>query len=218
MRNALEELSWGRAKAVSSAGGSGTYLALDRLDIVYSIRRAIEDIAKPKVRTEARLKRVARCLLGEPELIWTFPYQETPSKLVVRTDANWAGQDSQDQECFSCVVVRFGDHVIDEVCAKQDVVALSAPESEFHAMSSGGAHGIHTKNIFSDLQVELIVRLETDSTGASSICRTRGVGRLRHKRKNSGCKIKLHLDEFQVKTMKLIWVRNTWKKTASRNV
>ena len=31
---------------------------------------------------------------------------------------------------------------------------------EFYAMSSGGAHGIHSKNIFSDLKVEVIVRLE----------------------------------------------------------
>ena len=54
------------------------------------------------------------------------------------------------KKCFSCVVVRFGDHVIDVVCAKQDVVALSAPESEFYALTTGGAHGIHTKNIFSD--------------------------------------------------------------------
>ena len=59
-------------------------------------------------------------------------------KLVVRTDAIWIGQDSEDQKCFSCVVVRFGDHVIDVVCSKQDVVSLSAP---------------HSKHIFIDLQV-----------------------------------------------------------------
>ena len=45
---------------------------------------------------------------------------------------------------------------------------------------TGGAHGIHTKNIFGDLHVELIVRLETDSTSAFGICRRRGVGQLRH--------------------------------------
>ena len=140
-----------RAKAVSSAGGTGTYLAMDRLDIAYSILRANQDIAKPKVQTEARLKRVARNLLGEPELIWTFPYQEMTK--LVRTDAKWTGQDS------SCAV-RFGEHVID-VCSKQDVVSWSAPESEFHAKTSGGAHGIHTKNIFSDWQVDVFV-LETD--------------------------------------------------------
>ena len=137
-----------------------------------------QDIAKPKVRTEERLKRIARFLLGEPELIWTYPYQEMPTKLVVRTDANWTGQDGEDQKCFSCVVVRFGEHVIVVVCSKQDVVSLSAPE--FYAMTSGGAHGVHTKNILSDLKVEVAVRLETDSTSASGICRHRAVGRLRH--------------------------------------
>ena len=180
MRNALDELPWDRAKAVSSAGGKATYLAMDRPDIAHSIRRANQDIAKTKVRTEARLKRVARYLLGEPELIWTFPYQEMPIKLVVRTDANWIGQDSEDQKCFSCVVVRFGKHVIDVDCTEQDVVTLSAPESEFYTMTSGGAHCIHTENIFSDLQDEVIVRLETYSTSASGICRRRGVGRQRH--------------------------------------
>ena len=83
---------------------------MDRPDIAYSIRRANQDVGKPKVRTEARLKRVARYLLGEPELIWTFPYQEMPTKLVVRTDANWTGQDSEIKHVsavWSC-----GEHVI----------------------------------------------------------------------------------------------------------
>ena len=118
MRNALDDLHWERAKAVSSAGGTATHLAMDRPDIACSIRGANQDSAKPKVRTAARLKRVARCLLGEPELIWTFPYQEMPTKSVVRTDANWGGQHSEDQKCFSCVVERFGEHVIDVVSSK----------------------------------------------------------------------------------------------------
>ena len=116
-RNALDELPWERAKAVSSAGGTATCLAMDRPDIANSIRRANQEDAKPKVRTEARLKRVARYLLGEPELIWTFPYQEIPTKLVARTAASWTGQDSEYQKCFSCVVVRYGEHVIDVGCS-----------------------------------------------------------------------------------------------------
>ena len=71
-----------------------------------------------------------------------------PSKLVVGSDANWTGQDSEDQNCSGCVIVRFANHVSDVVCANQDVVALTAPESEFCALTTGGAHGIHTKNIF----------------------------------------------------------------------
>ena len=57
---------------------------------------------------------------------------------------------------------------------------LSAPESEFCAVTTGGAHVIHTKNIFTDVQVDVIVRLDTDSTSAPGICRRRGVRRLRH--------------------------------------
>ena len=92
-----------------------------------------------------------------------------------------SGQDSEDQKCFSSVVVRFGEHVIDVVCSKQDVVSLSAPESEFYAMSSGGARGIQAKNIFSDLQIEVSVRLETDSTSAyGAFVDTVVLGRLRH--------------------------------------
>ena len=68
---------------------------------------------------------------------------------------------------------------IEVVCSLQDVVSVSAPESEFSAMT-GGAHGIHIKNIFGDLQIDVSVRLETDSTRAYGICRHRGVGRLRH--------------------------------------
>ena len=57
---------------------------------------------------------------------------------------------------------------------------LSAPESEFYALTTGGAHGLHAKNIFSDLLLDLILRLDTVSTSASGICRGGGVGRLRH--------------------------------------
>ena len=103
-----------------------------------------------------------------------------PTKLVVRTDANWTGQDSEDQKCFSCVVVGFGEHVIDVVCSKQDVVPLSAPESKSYEMSSCGAQGIHTKNIIRDLQTDVSERLETDSTSVYGMCRYRGIGRLRH--------------------------------------
>ena len=49
MINALEEFSWDRAEAVSSTGGTATYLAHDRPNIAHSIRRANLDIAKPKV-------------------------------------------------------------------------------------------------------------------------------------------------------------------------
>ena len=58
-------------------------------------------------------------------------------------------------------------------------------------MSSGGAHGIHTKNIFCDLQIEVVVRLETDSTSTSGICRHWCWPTDIFTRKSCGCKTKL---------------------------
>ena len=105
-----------------------------------------------------------------------------PTKLVVRTDANWTGQDSEDQKCFSCVVVGFGEHVIDVVCSKQDVV-LECTRVRILRDEFCGAQGIHTKNIIRDLHVDVSVRLETDSTSVYGMCRYRGIGRLRHPHK-----------------------------------
>ena len=65
MRNALDELPWERAKAVSSDGGTATYLAMDRPDIAHSIRRAHQDIAKPKVRTEGKTETSCSVFAGE---------------------------------------------------------------------------------------------------------------------------------------------------------
>ena len=101
-------------------------------------------------------------------------------------------------------VVRLGEHVTDVVCSKQDLVSLSAPGSEFSAMSSGGAHGIHTKNIVSDLQIDVSVRLEYRFD--QHIWQTK----LQPRTSN--------WDVCQVRTMKQIQVRNTWNEIVSRSV
>ena len=56
---------------------------------------------------------------------------------VRKADTNWTDQDSEDQKCFSCVTVRMGAHVISVECAKQDVIALSAIQSESYTLITG---------------------------------------------------------------------------------
>ena len=150
-----------------------------RSHIVGSIRRANQDIP-PKLESANSDTQESCSVFAAHEPRAHHGQEMRTSTRRENRRLHWTGQDSEDPQCFSCVVVWFGDHVIDLVCAKQDVVAVNASESEFYAMTTGGAHDIHTKNIFGDLQVELIVRLETNSTSAPGICRRRGVGRLRH--------------------------------------
>ena len=105
-KNTSDELSWKRAKAISMAGGTAIYLVLNRLDIAYNIRRANRDISKLRMRTEARLKRSARSLLGKPEFVWTFPNHEMTQTSVRKDYTNWTDQDIQDHKCFNCLIVR----------------------------------------------------------------------------------------------------------------
>ena len=62
----------------------------------------------------------------EPEFAWTVLCQAMTQKTVRKADTNWTDRNSEDQECFSFVVVRCGD----VECAKQDVVSLRAIQFE----------------------------------------------------------------------------------------
>ena len=58
-------------------------------------------------------------------------------KSVWKADTNWTDQDSEDQQCSTCVTVRIGDRDINVERAKQDVIALSAIQSESYSLTTG---------------------------------------------------------------------------------
>ena len=73
----------------------------------------------------------------EPEFVWTVLCQAMTQKTVRKADTNWTDQDSEDQKCFSCVTVRIGGRVINVECTKQDMIALSAIQSESYSLTTG---------------------------------------------------------------------------------
>ena len=73
----------------------------------------------------------------EPEFVWTVLCQAVTQKTVRKADTNWTDQDSEDQKCFSCVTVRIGGRVINVECTKQDMIALSAIQSESYSLTTG---------------------------------------------------------------------------------
>ena len=76
----------------------------------------------------------------ESEFAWTVLCQTTTQKSVRKLNTNWTDRHSEEQECFSCAVVRCGD----VECAKQDVVSLSAIQPEPYTWNTGGARTSHT--------------------------------------------------------------------------
>ena len=92
MTSALEELPWDPCRCKRHE------LEAKRLVLRLIPAEQTRTSRSRKCKRKARLKRVARYLPRELELVLTFTSR--------RSDANWTGQDSEDQTCFSRAVVR----------------------------------------------------------------------------------------------------------------
>ena len=125
---------------------SSLSLVLNRLDSAYDIEELIERIGHETVAenlNNAVINSADKKLPSSEgiEFIWTVHCQAMTQKSLRKADTNWTDQDSEDRKCFSCVIMRLGDHVIDVECAKQDVSSLSAIQSESDHWRS--AHNSH---------------------------------------------------------------------------
>ena len=79
-------------------------------------------------------------------------------KSVRKADTNRTDRDSAYQECFSCVTVNMGDRVINVECSKQDVIALSATQSESYTLISGELGRVPSEDIGTDLGTKYLER------------------------------------------------------------
>ena len=66
----------------------------------------------------------------EPPEAWLFEYQTDPKTLYVYSDTDWAA-DELTRKSVSCIVERYGSHMLDCSVAKQSLVALSSREAQF---------------------------------------------------------------------------------------
>ncbi|CAK0852755.1 unnamed protein product, partial [Prorocentrum cordatum] len=127
-----------------------------------------------------RLNRCARYPPDHPGEIWIFVCQEMPTHLSEYCDSDWAA-DRETRTSVSCVVERFGEHMIDMIVSKQSLLALSSGEAESYAVVKGAAMGVQTTQIIeamTRLPCKLVVL--SDSSTARGICDRQGSGKVRY--------------------------------------
>ena len=160
--NTSDELSWDRAKARSLAGGIAIHLVPNRLDVAYDIEELIERIGHEAVAenlNDAGMNSTnSEVNSEEPECVWTVLCQATTQKSVRKAYTSWTDQNSEDQKCFGCVTVRMGDRVINVECTKQDVIALSAIQSESHTLTTGELGRVLSEDNETDLGTKCLDR------------------------------------------------------------
>ena len=77
------ELEGADVKLVRTAAGRKQYIALDRPDIEYSAKTALQQMSKPTKLMQLRVVKVARYLKNNPRLIWKVPHQQQPRNIDV---------------------------------------------------------------------------------------------------------------------------------------
>ena len=137
------ELEDAEAKVVQAAAGLEQYIALDRPDIAYSVKTALQQMSKPTKLMKLRVIKVARYLKSNPRLVWKFQYQQQPKSIDVYVDADFAARETMLRSTSgSCGVLW---KIADRGSSTQSVRALSTGESEFYAITRGSAHSLHSQ-------------------------------------------------------------------------
>ena len=88
------ELEYSDAKLVQAAAGLEQYIALDRPDIAYSVKTALQQMSNSTKLKQLRVVRVWRYLKNNPRLVWKFPYQQQPKSIDVFVDADFAARET----------------------------------------------------------------------------------------------------------------------------
>ena len=158
------------------------YLSQDSPELQFVVKEVSKDMAKPKVGSWRRLKKVARFLLGRVRVVWRFGWQDEPKYAYVFSDSDWGGN-SRDRRSTSGGTWRIGKHTIKTWSAPQGAYASSSAEAELYAMVEGVTRSKGLVSLAKELgygNLSGILRLGTDSSAAKSFVCRRGLGRMRH--------------------------------------
>ena len=156
------------------------YLAADCPNIQYATKEVCRSMSAPTVRSQERLKKLARYLVGCREVKWYYRWQsDDVDKIEVHTDSDWAGcRRTRRSTSGGCITI--GKHMLKSWSTTQATVALSSAEAEFQAMIEGATRSLGLQSMLCELGAPMEVVLWTDSSAAKSYSSQRGLGRIRH--------------------------------------
>ena len=174
-----EELEGPAATMYRSIAARCNYLASDRPDIQFAVKRCCKAMCRPCRGDLARLKRLGRYLKGRPRLVQVFQWQGEIDTLDIYVDSDWAG-DRRTRKSTSAGAIFWGSHLIRSWSKDQDIIALSSAEAELHAASYGAMQLKGLKSLSRDVGLEFKLNVHIDASAAIGIIRRQGLGKLRH--------------------------------------
>ena len=178
---AEEELPASGAREFRSLAARANYLASDRMDVQFAAKEACRDMAKPRVASVRKLKRLARYLARYPRgtVLFEPAGDEGMGPVEVYTDSDWAGC-PRSRKSTSGGMLFVGGGLVKSWSSTQGTIALSSGEAELMALVRAATEGLGLQSLMADLGWDRPLRLWTDSAAAKAISSREGLGKTRH--------------------------------------
>jgi hypothetical protein len=180
-RDSLDVLSESDKKVAQSAAGLEQYIALDRPDIGYAVKTALQGMANPNKLMMLRVVRIARYLKANPRLIWHYRYQSVPKTCDTYGDTDFAAKEAQLRSTTGTCDT-FGDHTLETCSSTQSVRVLSTGEAEFYAIVKSAASCLHTQAILLGFGIIVEAQVRSDATAGIGIASRHGSGRVKQRK------------------------------------
>ena len=154
------------------------FLAVDRPDLLYSVKEMMRKMASPHTQDLTALKSVARFSIKYPRMTCRYPWTQLDNNIEVFGDANFAGCHSTRKSTFGGVAMWSGQFV--KAWSKtMGVLALSSGESELAAVVRAATEGTGP-SILNDFCLCGHVAIKSDATAAIGMVYRLGLGTVRH--------------------------------------
>ena len=174
-----EELAAPDVKLYQSMSARLNYLAMDRADVMFSVKELMRKMAKPTEGDLSKLKRVARYLVGTPWMYQEFPWQQRSGELRAYVDSDFAGcQSTRKSTSGGCLL--WGSHCLKSWAKTQAIIALSSGEAELAAVVRGSTEVLGMQSILRDFGIEVELQVHSDATAAIGMVKREGLGKVRH--------------------------------------
>ena len=155
------------------------YLSMDRPDLQYAAKEVCREMSKPVKASLKNLFRIGGHLIDHPRLIWNFMYQDCLTHLTISVDANWAGC-RRTRKSTSGGTAKVGRHLLKTWSKTQALIARSSGESELYGCVRGSCEGLGLQSLYTDLGMNMDVKVLLDANAATGIVERRGLCKVRH--------------------------------------
>ena len=117
------------------------YMATDQPDLQFACKEACREMSAPTEASWAKIKKIARYLVGRERVVWRYPWKEGHGGWRVCVDSDWAG-DVHTRKSTSGGLILLGDHCIKTWSTTQSSPALSSCEAEYYALVDGASRAL----------------------------------------------------------------------------